>query len=70
MQAVIDVFNIIYNILEQVIGGFLEFFNTIPELFSSFGEWFNSLFPPELTGYLVAFIPIIVTLIIIKFVRG
>lgn len=70
MQSVIEVFNFILNILKQIINGFLEFFNTIPEIFNSIGEWANSLFPSEFAVYIVALVPIIITLVIIKFVKG
>lgn len=70
MQSVIDVFNLISNVIKQVFDGFIEFFNTIPELFSSMGEFCTNLFPSEFNTYLLALIPIIITLLVIKFVRG
>lgn len=70
MGSVIEVFNTIANVLKQVINGFIEFFNTIPELFNSIGGWANSLFPSEFATYIVALVPIIITLVIIKFVKG
>lgn len=70
MQSVIEVFNFVLSILKQVINGFMEFFNSIPDIFNTIGSFFTSLFPTEITTYLLALIPIIITLVIIKFVRG
>lgn len=70
MNSVIEVFNVILSFLRQIYDGFLEFFNTIPLLFENIGNWANSLFPQEFITYLMVFIPIMVTLVIIKFVKG
>lgn len=70
MESVIYVFNIIANIVKEVVNGFFEFFNTIPILFKNINEWSTSLFPAEFLQYIIILIPIIITLIIIKFVRG
>lgn len=70
MESIISVFNVISNILQKIIEGFLEFFNTIPDIFNSLGDMITNLIPSEFATYLLALIPIIITLIIIKFVRG
>lgn len=70
MNSVIEVFNVILSFLRQIYDGFLEFFNTIPLLFENTGNWANSLFPQEFVTYLMVFIPIMITLVIIKFVKG
>ena len=70
MESVVYVFNIISNIVKDIVSGFLEFFNTIPVIFQNMESWVTNLFPADFSAYLVALIPIIVTLLIIKFVRG
>lgn len=70
MESVIYVFNIIANIVKEVVNGFFEFFNTIPILFKNISEWSSSLFPTEFLQYVIILIPIVITLVIIKFVRG
>ena len=70
MESIISVFNVIANVLKQIIDGFLEFFNTIPNIFNSLGDMITNLIPSEFATYLLALIPIIITLVIIRFVRG
>lgn len=70
MESVIYVFNVIANIVTSVINGFFEFFNTIPILFKNISNWVSLLFPQEFSQYLIVLIPIIITLLVIKFVKG
>ena len=70
MESIIYVFNIITNFLKEIINGVVEFFNTIPLIFNNIGNWANQLFPAEFASYIVALVPIIITLVIIKFIRG
>lgn len=70
MDSVIYVFGVIANIVKEVINGFIEFFNTIPILFKNISNWSSQLFPQDFSQYIVILIPIIITLLIIKFVRG
>ena len=63
MESIISVFNFIANILKQIIDGFLEFFNTIPNIFNSLGDMITNLIPSEFATYLLALIPIIITLV-------
>lgn len=69
MQSVSSVFNIVYEVLKTIINGFLEFLHTIPMLFDNIGSWGNSLFPPDFAIYIVALVPILITLIVINFVK-
>ena len=70
MESVIYFFNTITNFLKEIIDGIIQFFNTIPDLFNNIGNWANQLFPADFASYIVAFVPIIITLVIIKFIRG
>lgn len=70
MQSVIYIFNNIAIIFKQVFEGFIEFFNAIPDLFASISRWSSSLFPSEFSTYISVLVPIMITLIVIKFVRG
>lgn len=70
INSAVFVFNTIANVLKEIITGFLEFFNTIPEIFNTLGEWATQLFPQDFATYIVALVPIIITLIVIKFARG
>lgn len=70
MNSIIEVFNVILSFLKQIYEGFVEFYNTIPLLFNNIGNWSNNLFPQEFVTLLMIFIPIMVTLIIIRFVKG
>lgn len=70
METIINVFNIISSIINNIISSFIEIFNTIPLLFQDMGDWLNNLFPSDFAVYMVALIPIITTLLIIRFVKG
>lgn len=70
MESVIYVFNVIANILKEVVNGFVEFFNTIPLLFQYIGEWSSNIFPMDFAQYIIILVPIIITILIIRFVRG
>ena len=70
MSSVIEVFNTILEFLKMIIQGFTEFFNTIPILFQNIGDWSSQLFPADFTAYIIAFVSIVITLVIIRFVRG
>lgn len=69
MDSVIYVFNIISSIVQNVIDGFLEFFNTIPIIFDNLGNIIVNLIPLDFYSYLIGFISIVVTLLIIRFVK-
>lgn len=69
MESVIYVFNIISSIVQNVIDGFLEFFNTIPIIFDNIGDLFINLIPLDFYSYLIGFLSIVVTLLIIRFVK-
>lgn len=70
MTSVIEVFNVILSFIRQIYEGFVEFYNTIPMLFNNIGTWSQSLFPAEFMTYILTFIPILIALLIIKFVKG
>ena len=70
MTSVIEVFNVILSFIRQIYEGFVEFYNTIPILFNNIGTWCQSLFPTEFMTYILTFIPILIVLLIIKFVKG
>ena len=69
MESVTYVFNIISSIVQNVIDGFLEFFNTIPIIFDNLGDLFINLIPLDFYSYLIVFLSIVVTLLIIRFVK-
>lgn len=68
MQSIQSVFNIVYEVLKTVIDGFLEFLHTIPLLFENISSWSSSLFPSDFAVYIIALVPIIIALVVIRFV--
>ena len=69
MEVVVSFFNLLFDFISKIIDGFVEFFNTIPVIFNKLTPLFSQILPPDFAVYFVALIPIIITLLVIRFVK-
>lgn len=70
METIFSLFNVIWDVIQKVLTGFLEFLEIIPNLFGSISGLISQLVPQDFAIYLIAFIPIVITLLVIRFVKG
>lgn len=69
METIFSFFNVIWDVTQQILTGFLEFLEIIPNLFGSISGLTSQLVPQDFAVYLTAFIPIVITLLVIRFVK-
>lgn len=69
METIISFFNLLFEFIPKIIDGFVEFFNTIPVMFNKLTPLFSQILPQDFAVYFVAFIPILITLTVIRFVK-
>lgn len=69
MQVIISFFNLLFDFIPKILDGFVEFFNTIPVIFNKLSPIFSQVLPQDFAVYLVALIPIVITLTVIRFVK-